>query len=260
MKLRAPFPWFGGKSRAAHLVWPRFGDAPNYIEPFAGSLATLLYRPHEPRVETVNDIDAYLANFWRAVQAVPDEVARHADWPVNEADLHARHRWLVETAADRIERVKRDPEYFNAKVAGWWVWGQCLWIGSGWCASPTWTGRVTDRGDTPDDYANRPDLSSANGRGAVLNTRNGDTTEQARRPQLTGDQGVIGEAGQHRWKKKPAVSSLVPSPRPKRRSSPRRPARLGDETRNSAVFCGLSSVILVLNMSTGVKSESPVLR
>lgn len=23
--MKAPFPWFGGKSRAAHLVWSAFG-------------------------------------------------------------------------------------------------------------------------------------------------------------------------------------------------------------------------------------------
>lgn len=102
----------------------------------------LLGRPGEPAIETVNDADAYLANFWRAVAADPGEVARWADWPVNEADLHARHRWLVETAAERMEKVKADPEFFDPKVAGWWVWGQCLWIGSGWCARPDWTGRV----------------------------------------------------------------------------------------------------------------------
>lgn len=80
--LRAPFPWFGGKSRAAHLVWPRFGDVPNYVEPFAGSLAVLLGRPTSPRIETVNDLDCYLSNFWRAVQVNPEEVARYADWPL----------------------------------------------------------------------------------------------------------------------------------------------------------------------------------
>lgn len=144
MTLRAPFPWFGGKSRVAPEVWPRFGHVANYIEPFAGSLAVLLGRPADnpPRVETVNDIDAYLSNFWRAVSADPDAVAQACDWPVNEADLHARHRWLVETGAERLERVKRDAEFFDAQVAGWWVWGQCLWIGSGWCASPEWKCRV----------------------------------------------------------------------------------------------------------------------
>jgi hypothetical protein len=43
----------------------------------------------------VNDIDGYVSNFWRAVQADPELVAHYADWPVNEVDLHARHRWLV---------------------------------------------------------------------------------------------------------------------------------------------------------------------
>jgi site-specific DNA-adenine methylase len=61
MTLRAPFPWFGGKRRVSHIVWERFGDTPNYVEPFAGSLAVLLGRPHEPRAETVNDLDCYVA-------------------------------------------------------------------------------------------------------------------------------------------------------------------------------------------------------
>ena len=130
--LRAPFPWFGGKSRAADLIWSRLGDVANYVEPFAGSLAVLLSRPTPPGTETVNDLDCYLANFWRALGADPDGVARWATSPVNEADLHARHRWLV-GQADFRERMKSDPDYFDVKIAGWWVWGQCCWIGTGWC-------------------------------------------------------------------------------------------------------------------------------
>lgn len=45
--------------------------------------------------ETVNDADGLLCNFWRAMRADPDAVAEHADYPVSEADAHARHRWLV---------------------------------------------------------------------------------------------------------------------------------------------------------------------
>lgn len=129
-----PFPWFGGKARVAGIVWQRFGDAPNYVEPFAGSLAVLLRRPHPPGIETVNDLDCYLANFWRAVAAEPEAVAAHADWPVNEADLHARHRWLLDRAEFR-RRMHSEPDYYDAKIAGWWVWGQCQWIGGGWCDS-----------------------------------------------------------------------------------------------------------------------------
>ena len=130
--LKAPFPWFGGKSRAAPLVWEALGDVKNYVEPFAGSLAVLLGRPHAPHVETVNDLDCYLANFWRAVQRDPEAVAKWADAPVNEADLSARHQWLVDQAGFR-ESMKTDPDFYDVKIAGWWAWGLCSWIGSGWC-------------------------------------------------------------------------------------------------------------------------------
>ena len=133
MSLKAPFPWFGGKSKVASIVWERFGDVQNYVEPFFGSGAVLLSRPTEPGIETVNDLDCMVANFWRALQHDPDVVADAADWPVNEADQHARHLWLVSQEEFR-ERMKVDPEYYNAKIAGWWVWGQCIWIGSGWCS------------------------------------------------------------------------------------------------------------------------------
>jgi hypothetical protein len=132
--LRAPFPWYGGKSNAAPLIWRAFGNVPNYVEPFAGSLATLLARPSTPKVETVNDKDGLIANFWRSVQHAPDEVARWADWPVNEADLHARHQWLVAEALPLTEKLIADVEYYDAKIAGWWVWGISAWIGNGWCS------------------------------------------------------------------------------------------------------------------------------
>lgn len=135
--VRAPFPWFGGKRRVADVVWRAFGpDVPNYIEPFAGSLAVLLARPGGPgKIETVNDADRYLANFWRAVTLYPELVAQNADWPVNEADLHARHKWLVNQAEFR-ERMHTDPEFCDPRIAGWWVWGLCQWIGGGWCVEP----------------------------------------------------------------------------------------------------------------------------
>ena len=107
-----------------------------YIEPFAGSLAVLLGRPedHERPIETVNDRDGFLANVWRAIAAAPETVAEHADWPVNENDLHARHAWLVEQRADLTARLEGDPDYYDAKIAGWWLWGVACWIGGGWCS------------------------------------------------------------------------------------------------------------------------------
>ena len=134
-KLQAPFPWFGGKSFVVDPVWERFGQVQNYVEPFFGSGAMLLGSPvDDDRTETINDLDGMVANFWRAIHAAPDEVAEWADWPVNESDLHPRHCWLVEQKANLSERLMGDPEYYDTKIAGWWVWGICSWIGSGWCS------------------------------------------------------------------------------------------------------------------------------
>lgn len=132
----APFPYFGGKRKVAREVWRRFGDVANFVEPFFGSGAVLLGRPasHQGHIETVNDKDGYVANFWRAVKVEPDAVAEHADWPVNENDLHARHAWLVGQRESLTARLEGDPEYSDAKVAGWWCWGMCAWIGSGFCS------------------------------------------------------------------------------------------------------------------------------
>jgi len=196
--LRAPFPWFGGKSRAASLVWPRLGEVVNYVEPFAGSLAVLLARPSDPRIETVNDIDCYLANFWRALQADPEGVAYYADSPVNEADLHARHRWLVERARPHAERVMFEPDFYDVKIAGWWVWGQCLWIGSGWCQVEA-TERRTEQS------RKRPKLRERGNDGvggSAQFERNGaGTVHQRRRPHLTSDQGVL--SGTHEQRRRP---------------------------------------------------------
>ena len=136
VKLAAPFPWFGGKSKVAPVVWEHFGDVDNYVEPFAGSLAVLLGRPstHAAKAETVNDLDRYIVNFWRALQADPDGVAYYADSPVNESDLSARHLWLVNEGRAGLERCDADPDFYDAKIAGWWVWGLCAWIGSGLCS------------------------------------------------------------------------------------------------------------------------------
>ena len=128
-----PFPYFGGKSMVAPIVWSAFGDVENYVEPFFGTGAVLFRRTEVRGVETANDADGLLANFWRATQRDSDAVAEHADNPVNECDLHARHLWL-NGQRDRItERLMGDPDFYDAKAAGWWVWGACCWIGHGWC-------------------------------------------------------------------------------------------------------------------------------
>jgi len=159
MTLKAPFPWFGGKSTVAGLVWPRLGDVPNYVEPFFGSGAILLARPHEAKTETVNDLDGLLANFWRAIRHDPEATAEWADNPVNECDLHARHCWIMQRLETHQARMMADPDYFDARMAGYWVYGMCSWIGSGWCSgSGPWIvqdGMLVDRRQLPHLNAGR---------------------------------------------------------------------------------------------------------
>ena len=132
-ELQAPFPWFGGKSRATNLVWPRFGKVENYVEPFYGSGAMLLGRPNPSGNETINDIDGFVANAWRSIKLSPEETATHADNPVNENDLHARHSWLVAQRDTLRSRLEGDPDFHDPKIAGFWIWGSCCWIAAGFC-------------------------------------------------------------------------------------------------------------------------------
>lgn len=160
------FVYPGGKREVVDIVWKRFGDVQNYNEPFAGSLAVMLGRPFPIRTETVNDANPYITNFYRAVKHEPKAVAFWADNPVNHADLLSRHRWLkgiaplpdkiplefntpdlqaayisgYQARADKpmdltefMHRMKSEPGYYDAKAAGFWVWGMACYIGTGWC-------------------------------------------------------------------------------------------------------------------------------
>jgi DNA adenine methylase len=142
--LRAPFPYFGGKRDVAGLIWERLGIVRQYIEPFCGSAAVLLAAPRPASLEVVGDMNGFLANFWRATKFQPAEVAREADYPVSHIDLGARHVWLM-GQRDRLGAELQDPLWpGDARVAGWWLWGQCSWIGSGWCE---WFGKVPHAGN-----------------------------------------------------------------------------------------------------------------
>ena len=123
--LRPPFPFFGGKSRFADLVWSRLGDPGAYAEPFAGSLGILLGRKAPGKVEIVGDANGFISNFWRAVQSDPDAVAYHADYPCYQHDLYARNRFVMRWVSGESRRLLEDPKYFDAEIAGWWLWGVC---------------------------------------------------------------------------------------------------------------------------------------
>lgn len=159
MTLKAPFPYYGGKSRWAPLIWQHLGETPVYVEPFAGSLACLLARPWGAAArEIVTDTNGGLCNAWRALAYGDIEaVAYWADYPTIHQDLTARHAWLKQWTADHAHRLSEDPMFFDEQAAGWWLWGISLWIGGGWCST---------------DHERRPHVKASSGQG-VSNQRNG---------------------------------------------------------------------------------------
>ena len=150
MSLRAPFPYFGGKRRAAALIWDALGDPGGYVEPFAGSAAVLLARPAFTgrRVETINDADGWLVNAWRSIQLSPGDVAAHAYGPVSEIDYHARLAWLHERRDESlVSWLEGDPEHHDAKAAGWWLYVMAAGIADPFGGGP-WVvvdGHLVDR-------------------------------------------------------------------------------------------------------------------
>jgi DNA adenine methylase len=74
-KRRILFGWYGGKF--SHLEWllPLLPRAHHYCEPFSGSGAVLINREPSP-VETLNDIDGDVVNFFRVLRDKPDDMVR----------------------------------------------------------------------------------------------------------------------------------------------------------------------------------------
>lgn len=133
--MKPTFPYFGGKRRIADKIWQRFGNPKRYIEPFCGGASVYLARPHNDlsdRDEIINDLDGFVVNFYRAAKYKPDELADRLDWFCSELDLHARRDWLQNVEGGLRQKLRADPEYCNVKVAAWWCWGACYWIGGHW--------------------------------------------------------------------------------------------------------------------------------
>src|SRR5258708_25193454 len=72
---RIAFGWYGGKF--SHLDWllPLLPACHHYCEPFAGSAAVLLNKEPSP-VETYNDLDGEVVNFFRVCRDHGEELTR----------------------------------------------------------------------------------------------------------------------------------------------------------------------------------------
>ena len=103
---RIVFGWYGGKF--SHLDWllPLLPKCHHYCEPFAGSAAVLINRPAAP-VETYNDIDGDVVNFFRVLRDHHDELIRAiALTPFSREEYHLAI-YGYEDGINDVERARR---------------------------------------------------------------------------------------------------------------------------------------------------------
>jgi len=106
LKKRIAFGWYGGKY--SHLDWllPLLPKCHHYCEPFAGSAAVLLNRAPSP-VETYNDADGDVVNFFRVLRDQKDElVAKIALTPFSREEFAIAVRDRSGTLSP-VERARR---------------------------------------------------------------------------------------------------------------------------------------------------------
>jgi DNA adenine methylase len=103
---RIAFGWYGGKF--SHLDWllPLLPPCHHYCEPFSGSGAVLLNREPSP-VETYNDIDGEVVNFFRTLRDQHDELIRVIGLtPFSREEYHQAIYGATENITN-VERARR---------------------------------------------------------------------------------------------------------------------------------------------------------
>lgn len=100
------FGWYGGKF--SHLDWllPLLPSCHHYCEPFSGSAAVLLNREPSP-VETYNDIDGDVANFFQALRDHHDELIRAIGLTPFCREEYYRAIYSTNQDVGDIERARR---------------------------------------------------------------------------------------------------------------------------------------------------------
>jgi DNA adenine methylase len=102
------FGWYGGKFN--HLDWllPLLPECHHYCEPFAGSAAVLLNRKPSP-VETYNDLDGEVVNFFRVLRTQKDELIKAIGLtPFSREEFYLS----LSVGRQRIPRLERARRFF----------------------------------------------------------------------------------------------------------------------------------------------------
>lgn len=103
-----PFGYVGGKYKHLPFILPLLPVNKAYIEPYCGSAVVLLNRP-ESDVETINDVDGRVVNFFRVLRESPQELVYQLATTPHSEDEHA----LDPSEGDGISDIEAARRFFT---------------------------------------------------------------------------------------------------------------------------------------------------
>lgn len=106
MGKKIPFRWYGGKYNHLDFIIPNLPRAHHYIEPYGGSAAVLINRQPSP-VETYNDLDGDVVNFFKVLREDRDKLLEQlALTPFSRQELKEAVKKKHADGLDEIERAR----------------------------------------------------------------------------------------------------------------------------------------------------------
>jgi DNA adenine methylase len=100
---RPALRYYGGKWRLAPWVISYFPEHKNYVEPCGGAASVLLQKPRS-ELETYNDIDGNVTNYFRVLRDAPERLAQQVKltpWSRDEYELS------FQPCEDPVEQARR---------------------------------------------------------------------------------------------------------------------------------------------------------
>lgn len=110
-KYLSAFNYFGGKSRLLDWLFENFPAVESYnhyVEPFCGSAVVFLNKKASP-IETINDIDGRIMNFFRVLREQPEKL-------ISLLELTPYNRNEFDYAYEQSEDVVEDARRFFVRV------------------------------------------------------------------------------------------------------------------------------------------------
>ena len=129
-----PMPYYGSKIAAVDLIWGLAKDSARaLIEPFVGSACVAATAPDGIKNIVINDSNALLVNFWRAVHKDPQGVLEAATRPCSDLDMWAAEYACKDFAKANAQRMAADIDYCDVNKAGLFLYGQCNYLANNFC-------------------------------------------------------------------------------------------------------------------------------